>query len=204
MMQMHYRPACPDDAAAIARGIVLASDGMVEFLVGEVVPADTALPDLFVPEVLQGQGTLSYQNADVAEFDGSIAGMTLSFPSEQHTITPEMTAFIPRDRLAALEAFFAVRIPQSWYVDTLWVEPTFRRQGIGSALLHQAQKRAIAHHCQALVLMAWANKTDVLQFYQSQGFTLQKHIFVGQHPQMPHPGGFVLLRRDLPQPTQAP
>ncbi len=73
------------------------------------------------------------------------------------------------------------------YVDVLWVHENHRKKGIGSKLLHEAEKEAICRGCHHVHLdtMSW----QAPEFYQKHGYEVigvlpdipkgnQKHLLV--------------------------
>ncbi|MGB0562600.1 MAG: GNAT family N-acetyltransferase [Spirulinaceae cyanobacterium] len=189
-----YRAAHVEDAAAIAHGIVQAGDGFLEFALVDL-PPQMPLVTVLTPHLGQPEGVFSYRNSDVAVVDETIVGVIVSFPAEQNDASPEFLQLIPSDRLAALDDFFNAALPESWYIDTLWVDAAYRRRGIGGGLIEQAQARAQAANRSTLSLMAWADKPETLAFYAAQGFEVVKPVPVGQHPALRHAEGFLLLQR---------
>ncbi|MEM8638994.1 MAG: GNAT family N-acetyltransferase [Cyanobacteria bacterium P01_G01_bin.54] len=189
-----YRAARATDAAAIAQGIIQAGDGFLEFALVNVL-GQMSLAAWLMPHLSQPEGMFSYRSCDVAVVGDTVVGVVVSFPAERNEAPAEFLAMIPSDRLAALEDFFNAKVPESWYIDTLWVDATYRRRGIGKGLIAQVQARAHAAGRSTLSLMAWASKPGALAFYANQGFASVKPVPVGQHPATPHPEGFVLLQR---------
>lgn len=56
------------------------------------------------------------------------------------------------------------------YVSSLFVDPAFRGQGCGAALLRHAEQRARARGCRALILDSGLPRVAAHQFYQHIGF----------------------------------
>ena len=61
-----FRPACSRDAPAIARLMIDASSGMLEFLFAELAEGMTA-EEILASAIAQEEGNLSYQSTIVVE-----------------------------------------------------------------------------------------------------------------------------------------
>lgn len=66
----------------------------------------------------------------------------------------------------------------------LYVHPRLQRQGIGHALLKQAEQLAVAHGTQAIWLSAWTGNARALAFYRALGYEdvgTTSYAIEGQH-----------------------
>ena len=63
------------------------------------------------------------------------------------------------------------------YVDELVVDEPYRRQGIGTALLVEAEKRAKKLGAKRLDLMVWSFNEAALKVYVAYGMTPQRYIY---------------------------
>lgn len=197
-VSVSYRPAQPEDVDAIAHGIQLVGDGFLDFILPDV-PDRTTPFSLLRQEVANTESILSYEGADVAIADEQVVGGILSIPVEHLEQPCDLDRLIPPDRYLALEDFFQLQrhVPESWYVDSLWVDAAYQRRGIGKQLIQLAAARGRAAGRQSLSLVAWAVKAGAIAFYEAQGFRQVAAIAVGQHPEIPHPEGFILFERNI-------
>lgn len=60
-------------------------------------------------------------------------------------------------------------------IETLVVDPAFRRQGIGRGLMQAAYEWAAAHHLDEVELGVWAFNEGALHFYRALGFETYYH-----------------------------
>ena len=60
------------------------------------------------------------------------------------------------------------------YVDDLCVAQAYRRHGIGSLLLKEAEKIGLSHGCTRIELDVQAFNDDAVRFYEAVGFTPRK------------------------------
>jgi len=58
------------------------------------------------------------------------------------------------------------------YVSLLWVDESYRRQGIAAALINKAKARAKEEKLRAVYLETWSCNEHAIAFYVSQGFQL--------------------------------
>ncbi|MEL7538085.1 MAG: GNAT family N-acetyltransferase [Pseudomonadota bacterium] len=68
-------------------------------------------------------------------------------------------------------------------VKVLWVDPTYRRSGVASALLAEAEARAVSLGCHA----AWLDTSnpDAMRFYCANGFTTFARLTNNDHESPP-------------------
>lgn len=192
MSDIVFRPATSDDAVVIAQLTMMAADGLVEFLMDDLVP-DTSSQQLLTSMIASETGEASYHNTEVAVHNTVVIGIAQTYPAEKHRITEEMRSFFPQERLDLLEDFFNSRVENSLFLDTLAVAPEYQGQGIGTQLIHRVKQKAKALGYLSVSLITWANNRQAIELYQRQGFQPIKSIQVGQHPDLGHSQGAILL-----------
>lgn len=133
----------------------------------------------------------------MATYQQRIVGMTLSYPSSYHHITEEMRQFLPPERLEHFQQFYAARIDQSLYLDTICVDEHFRGQNIGSQLLSLTKKRAQEQGFDTMSLIVFADNTRAQRLYRRCGFQLVKQVELRRHALIPHDGGCLLMKCEL-------
>jgi ribosomal protein S18 acetylase RimI-like enzyme len=145
------RPATAADAQVGTDLIYLTMSRMADFLMGSGDPqkAKTTLARLFS----QRQNRFSYQFADIAEVDGQVAGLVLSYPSEIMKGLEIPMALQLLRIFGLLEFIHFVRnaLPLSnikeagageHFINNVAVLPDFQGQGIGSQLLTFVERKA--------------------------------------------------------------
>lgn len=191
-MSYEYGPAEKKDCATLAEFINMASDGVVEYLFHDLVPGMT--PVQLIAHNLENEDTShSYKNAIVAREGDDVVGMALSYPSSYHRITDEMRSFFPADRLAHLGDFFASRVENSWYLDTLGVFGGYRRQGIGERLISLTQEKAADNGYNALSLIVFADNALAIPVYKRIGFKVVRKVELGGNEFIKHEDGSLLM-----------
>lgn len=197
-MDILYRIGKPEDSLKIAEGIERASGGIVEFLFHGLLGAHTAT-EVMASSLQEKQGSDSYENAIVAEYQGNIIGVVYSYPAKFHGITENTRSFFPSDRLAFLGEFYNSRVENSWFLDSIFVDEQFRSEGIGSKLIELTKQKAREQGYKQLSLMVMADNTVARRTYEKNSFRIVKHIDIQEHELIPHKGGIYLLVSNLQQ-----
>jgi ribosomal protein S18 acetylase RimI-like enzyme len=66
------------------------------------------------------------------------------------------------------------------WIYSLGVHPDHRKTGIGSALLHEAERRLTALGCVKVNLQVIEGNQETLPFYQANGYAVEKRISMGK------------------------
>ncbi len=197
-MDIVYRKGRLDDCYKIAKGIDLASGGIVEFLFHDLLKDRTAV-QVMAESLANEEGYESYNNAIVAEYEGHIIGIVYSYPAKFHGISDETRKIFPSDRLELLADFFASRVEDSLFLDSIYVDETFRGQGVGSKLIKLTKQKAKENGYSKLSLMVMHENKVARQTYERNHFQIVKHINVNDHKLIRNKGGIYLLVSDVDQ-----
>ncbi|GMA97887.1 GNAT family N-acetyltransferase [Pelosinus sp. IPA-1] len=195
-MDIIYRTGREEDSLKIAEGIDRASGGIVEFLFHDLLDQYTPT-QVMAKSIKEKQGTDSYENAIVAEYQGNIVGIVYSYSARYHGITDNTRSFFPNDRLTFLKDFYNSRVEDSWFLDSIYVDGAFRGTGIGSKLIELTKQRAKDNGYNRLSLMVMADNAVARRTYERNQFEIVKHIDVQEHRLIPHKGGIYLLVSNL-------
>jgi ribosomal protein S18 acetylase RimI-like enzyme len=191
-MTYKYGPAEKKDCMKLAEFINMASDGVVEYLFHDLVPGMT--PVQVVAHNLENSNSPhSYKSTIVARDDADVVGMALSYPASYHHISDEMRSFFPADRLAHLSDFFASRVENSWYLDTLGVYEGHRGRGIGEKLISLTRERAVENGYKALSLIVFADNELAIPVYKRTGFEVVRKVALGGNEFIKHADGSLLM-----------
>ena len=128
------RPARPGDAEDLARLADLAGEGLASALwAGMAEPGEAPL-DVGARRAAGKEGAFSWRNAVMAEVDGRVAGALVAY----HVRAPEPLDGVPAlvRPLQALEN----RAVGTLYLNVLATYPEFRRRGVASRLLAEAER----------------------------------------------------------------
>jgi ribosomal protein S18 acetylase RimI-like enzyme len=187
-----YRAATREDSGVMADLIRIAAGGVVDFLFHDLIQGVTPV-QILANGLKNDRFPHTYKNAVVAVSESAVIGVALSYPSEHHGVTEALRAFVPRDRLDHLAAFYEARVENSLYLDSLAVFEEFRGQGVGSRLISLTKEKTLAAGFDTVSLIALADNAPALSVYQRHGFEVVAEIPVAPHELIPHQGGSLLL-----------
>ena len=192
-MNIQYRTGRKADCARIAQLINIASGGVIEYMFNGLVPNQTST-EIIAHNIKSDHEPYSYKNVIVAEDNGKIVGLALSFPAEYHQITDEMRQFFPKERLAHLQYFYAARVESSSFLDALCVDEAYQRKGIGSQLIALTKQKARQNGYDWLSLIVFADNQTAQGVYQKNGFEVVEKVTLQRHEHIPHEGGCMLMK----------
>lgn len=173
------RPANPDDAPFIARG-VLEALGWESF--EKVADADVERAVAETTEVCRRDDTLySYRNAQVAMMGSMRVGLLVSYPgADYHQVRERTFSLLPSFQGVSLEEMADETQAGEYYIDSLAVIPSRRRQGLGRRLLESGIARAREMSLLPVLLVDPENP-KALSLYTSLGFMHEGEIFAFGH-----------------------
>ena len=190
------RLATADDIGAITRIVNTVSEGVVESLLGGLLPGKDAESVL---ALVFGRRVPPYvpENVILADVAGRTAGLCFAYDAKEQTVPPLMTGFLGEKRVAAVKALLTATYPQALWINTLWTDESVRGQGLGRLLLRAAAATAQDQGLTALALNCWAENARALDFYAEAGFAEKGVIPVGGDLLRRHPAGGRLLVKPL-------
>lgn len=188
-----YRPARPDDVAPAAALMEQAGGDVLRFVLDEIAPA-VDVRDLLAHMFAGQDNECSHKHCIVAETGGAIVGVVNAFPTELLKDMPDETLSV-RER--HLKARTKLKDDGSYRLNMIAVDPGIRRRGIASGLLRGVHARAMAEGYRRVSLHVWADNEAACSFYRASGFEVIGHAAVAWHPDLPHAGGSLLMRRML-------
>jgi ribosomal protein S18 acetylase RimI-like enzyme len=195
-MTITYRTGKPEDCRDIANLMDQASGGIIEYLYHdlfvELKPAEFVANNL-----LKSEYPYNYNSAIVAEKDGKVVGVSYSYPSSYHGLTKSTKDLLPHDRQDHLADFFSARIENSWFLDSLGVDASCRKLGIGDRLLKMTIHRAREKGFNSMSLLVFADNKKATRLYRKNGFIIAEKVEVQRHRLIPHDGGCLLMKKDL-------
>jgi len=150
------------------------------------------ITDVGARRLAAGSGNFSYRNVLIAEIDGDVAGMLLSYKlssEEEAEDLDELPAFIRP--LVELEQC----VPESYYINMIATFSTFRGQGVGTTLLAQVDDLARLAGCVEISIEVFEENQGALKLYQRLGFQVIEARDVVPHSCHPYTGRIVLLTR---------
>lgn len=166
-MPLTIRKAQPDDATLLLRIVDMASGGVVPALWTEMSPPGMDGAAVGHALVTAEDGDFSYRNGFIAERDGVKVGGLIGYPlpTTPQPIGPDIPeVFVGIEELAHL-------VPGYWYINFMAVVPESRGQGLGAALLKEAEKQARESARPGLALIVAASNESAISVYQRAGYT---------------------------------
>ena len=192
-MDVTYRQGRKDDCQEIAKLDYIASEGAIEYLFHDLVPNMTAT-EILSNGLAQDVYPHTFKSTIVAEHEDQIIGMALSYPAKFHCITEELTDFLPEDRLNHFRDFYSSRVEGSYLLDAICVYDTYKKKGIGKALLEHTKKKALGEGYSELSLIVFSDNKNAIRFYKDNKFEHVKTIDLKPHQLIPHDGGCLLMK----------
>jgi ribosomal protein S18 acetylase RimI-like enzyme len=190
-----FRAARASDAYAIAELMILAGDGMYEFLLEEIAPK-AMLAGLIAKSLKQEEnGGLSWRHCFVAEHDTRIVGMVNAFPAAW--LENQEREMLPAERVAVLDPIDQVQEWESYLISGIAVSHDQRRLGIARRLLEYAMLAAGTLGFTLVSLNLWADNEPARAFFEGQRFTVRKLVVVPDYPGLGHSGGTLLMVREI-------
>lgn len=163
-MNVLYRPGRKSDAPDLAVLVNYAGEGMPLAIWTSMAEPGQDPWDVGRIRAERDEGSFSWRNATVAEVDGVVAGMVVTYmtPSQPVEITEDIPKmFVPMVEMENLA-------PETLYINILAVKPEFRRMGIASKLMLDAEMDKPERGMSVGV----ADKnTGAQAFYASLGYT---------------------------------
>lgn len=159
----HLRPARRGDAPDMARLGDLAGTGLSRYIwAQQAAPGEDPLT-VGARRAARDEGAFSWTHAVIAELSDLTAGMLVTYVVGDE---PEPVAELPPmfRPLQALEN----RVPGSLYVNMLATYPGFRRRGVATALLAEAERQAAT--TRGLSLVVADGNRDARRLYGAFGF----------------------------------
>jgi len=184
-----------NDSRFIAEMISLSSDGIASLEWRQQVDADEEQTEIDVGEKSYASeaGDYSYRNCWIArEAGGKQVGMILSFAltEENKSVDATPPPYQEDDFYAPYKYLEAV---DSWYICGVAVIPEFRGQDIGQELIMHAFTDAEMAGFNNVSLIAMADKTSLISYYQSLGFQVTRRAPIVEHPQIDARGEALLM-----------
>jgi ribosomal protein S18 acetylase RimI-like enzyme len=168
---IQIRPAQPGDAEV---GAVLLYSGYMHTHVSYPLPEahESGWIERLEHFFREVGNRFSYQNIQVAEQSSEVVGLVLSFGGQDEA------------RLNAAVGSWLEREAQDdeWYVDALAVLKNWSHKGIGTRLLHTAERQARQHHYPKIALHVAQGNKEALELYRHLHYVVTQQTFLYQRP----------------------
>jgi ribosomal protein S18 acetylase RimI-like enzyme len=161
-----FRPATPQDAAAMAELVNFAGENLQIYLWSKMAEPGQSAWEVGRLRAQREQGAFSFRNTVLLEERGRVAGCLIGYPlpKQAEPIPPDLPAmFRP---LQELENF----VPGTWYVNVLALYPEFRGRGFGTGLLAIADRIAADLGLRGLSIIVSDANAAARRLYERCGY----------------------------------
>lgn len=174
LTSLQIREGRESDCLILAELINESADGAVEYLFAGLSSRHSPVESM--AQLLAQEVYYSYENAVVAEFEGNVVGMALSFPEEGLSINSQMQKRYSAQKLQYIRYFVDNKIAGSWHLDALCVHADFRNYGIGARLLAAVKENALRYNFSKVGVFVFGSNEAGTRFYKRHGFVGQVSI----------------------------
>ncbi len=194
MSNIEYRTAIKADSQEIANLMLIAGDGIFEFLLHDLIPNVSTI-QLLQKQIEDKTTEFYYDHSMLASQDNTILGMSHSCHSGLlHKPLPEL---LPSDRIKHLDAFYKTKVPESLYLLALTVKSEARHHGIGSHFLEIVKEKARKMKLSKVTLHVWNDNKHAIRLYKKMGFNIISTIDIAKDELLPHDGGVLVMSCDI-------
>jgi len=173
-----FRWAQKEDCYRIAELFSMSSGGVADYVWSTLGIPDQTLLEIGEQRYAREGTEFSYQNCVVAEVDGDVAGMLVSFPIEEAEPGEAEPASNEPDVLAPYQE---LEVPGSYYICGVALLPQYQSQGLGSRLCEIAKGLARERGSDVLSLLVFEQNVGAVQLYERLGFKT-----IDRRPVVPH------------------
>ena len=201
------RPAIADDVAWAAPLFFAAGPAVFSYVFASPFEESKAI---FCQAFAYPQHAFSYEHAQVIEVLNQPAGVMISYPGfvkrqAEEKVHQVMARILPLRKLPKILVNLAdlTRIKQEiatqdYYILGLSVIPELRNQGLGTYLLHQAERQAQAYRCQAMALDVTYTNTAARALFERLDYRVTCSKSTHRFDQLTRSGGLHRLVKVLP------
>lgn len=199
-----FRAATLDDCYTIARLFQIASDGVCDYTWSTLASKYPGLTPLEIgaKRYANPDNLFGYKNCVIAERNGEIVGMMVTFPIPKEIVSKSEPIVepaiapdedVPNTETPDVLAPYSLEAPGTWYICALALFPKFRRQRIGTQLLAVAHQQAAERGFKELSLLCFEQNAGALKLYQRHGFRTIARAPTVPHPLIHHTGDVLLM-----------
>lgn len=162
-MTLKLRPATIDDAENIARLADIAGEGFPAAIWASTAEHGQTALDVGAKRAASDNGVFSYKHATIAECDGKVAGLSISYVNgDTPEVISEQTHPMYRPMVLLENEALETR-----YVSMLSTYPAYRKSGVARALLEHEEKHPGP---KGMSLITSDHNVAARQFLKEHGF----------------------------------
>jgi GNAT superfamily N-acetyltransferase len=195
-MMLALRQATPDDSEDAARIVILTGEGVVEHLLDGLVPGVDSLT-ILTAAFIGGEGVYRTENMLYERREDALTVLLFAYPSEEHRVPPLMESMVPAKRLRAVRPILERSVPESLYINTLWLTEHLRGNGLADELFAAALCRCAALGLRRVSLFCWNDNARAMGFYARNGCFVAERLSPEDLPLERHSLGGSIWCREL-------
>lgn len=166
---IRLRMATQDDAQTVASIITTVSEGVIEYLLGDLFPGMT--PEKILEMILiRGSGNLNLSNVLLVDVGGELAGLLFAYDAKEQTVSGMMEGFLGEARVKPMRPLLEAKVEKALWINTLWVNESFRGKGLSKLLMDVAGDLARERGLTSIALHCWADNERARRFYERCAF----------------------------------
>ncbi|CAM3363526.1 GNAT family N-acetyltransferase [Empedobacter stercoris] len=181
---LNFREATKEDAASIAKLMMLAMDKIVFDFIGKT---DYEEGILFLKKLIEQENNqYSYQNTVVIEYENQFAGTTTFYDGGKlNDLRKPVLDFLKTNYNQTIQPQDETQAGEI-YIDTIAVSEDFRGKGIGSKILDYLIEEIVHHRKQTLGLLVDFTNPNAKKLYERKGFVVvgEKMLMNENHEHM--------------------
>ena len=197
-----FRWAVKDDAPKIAELFSIASDGVANYTWSTLTDDYPGLDlvEIGAQRYARENTEFSYQNCIVAEIDGQVAGMLLTFPMAAEPEAPQVDEAPPQQgdgEPDVLSPYSELEVPGSLYVCAVAFFPDYRGRGLGTRFMAISEEHAREMGFAVLSLLVFEQNRRAVALYHRLGYREVDRRPVVPHPLIHHAGDVILMVKEI-------
>ncbi len=191
-MSITIRNARMDDVTAIVPFIKMASGGISELLLEDMI-AGVSADELIEMALLDETAPFYYHNVIVAESDGTLIAAVNFYEAEKHCLPDIMKALISKDKLDLVKAYLQNHIENSMYIHTLAVDSAYRYSSVGLDLCKRVERHAKRKNKRCVSAHVFQANTLVFNGLMCAGFKVVERIPIPKDPKLYYQSDMLLM-----------
>jgi ribosomal protein S18 acetylase RimI-like enzyme len=197
-----FRWAVKEDAPVIAELFSISSDGISDYVWSTLTDdyPGLSLPEIGAQRYARENTKFSYQNCIVAEIDGQVAGILLTFPMAVEPVSPQVDEAPSQEddgEPDVLSPYSELEVPGSLYVAGVAFFPDYRGRGLGTRFMAVAEEQAREKGFSVLSMLAFEQNRRAVALYNRLGYREARRRPVVPHPLIHHTGDVILMVKEI-------
>ena len=193
LLKPPFRWAKMEDCYDIAELFSTSSGGVADYVWSTLGIPDLSLLEIGEQRYAREDTEFSYQNCVVAEIDGDLAGMLVSFPIENVEVDSAEPATPASGEPDVLAPYRELEVPGSYYICGIALLPRYQGQGLGTRMCEIAKNLARARNCAELSLLVFEQNIGAVRLYERLGFKEIDRRAVVPHELIRYTGDVLLM-----------